>query len=287
MQFYLWSPHTMGFRSRLVTLAHRRAAAERWEFVDLVTCGLEHNLPPSAVEGCKGIPDVCQPKCLSLAFVSSPFPSSHQVATGAAALGKRPTIATFMEPLDLNAQFIATSCERVREFFKSLWVLDDGGRRADPFAHVKVLGSAAADDARVQRSWTGFKLELAGLRRLQWCWVRFDKECVPVRVLRIELRWLVASGPSMDEVCTWLSRRAKQASLVEIPSTTGSPLFNAELQSNCAGSSLQPDPFLNIINFKLPSPLVRRLLLLRLIASAFRRNRTQQLFSHVNQKIVR
>jgi hypothetical protein len=110
-------------------------------------------------------------------------------------------------------------------------------------------------------------MELSGLRRLQWCWVRFDKECVPVRVLHIELRWLVASGPSIDEVCTWLSRRAKQAGLVEIPSSTGSLLFNAELQANTAamaGISLQPDPFLNIINFKLPSPLVRRLVLLRL-----------------------
>ena len=29
----------------------------------------------------------------------------------------------------------------------------------------------------------------SGLRRQQWCWVRHDKECVPVRVLRIELRW--------------------------------------------------------------------------------------------------
>jgi hypothetical protein len=269
-QFYLWSPHTLGFRSRLVNLAHRRAAAERWEFVDLVTCGLEHNLPPSAMEGCRGIPDVCQPKCLSLAFVSSPFPASHQGATGAAATGRRRTIATFMEPLDENPPFIAASCERVREFFKSLWVLDDCGKRAEPFANVKVLGSAAADDARVQRTWAGFKLELAGLRRLQWCWVRFDKECVPVRVLRIELRWLVASGPSVDEVCTWLSRRAKQAGLVEIPSTTGSALFTAELQSNAAGSSLQPDPFLNIISFKLPSPLVRRLLLLRLITSPAR-----------------
>jgi hypothetical protein len=257
----------MGFRPRLVNLAHRRAAAERWEFVDLVTCGLEHNLPPSAMEGCRGIPDVCQPKCLSLAFVSSPFPSSYQGAMGSFAAGKRHTIATFMEPLDVNQQFITASCERVREFFKSLWVLDDCGKRAEPFANVKVLGSAAADDARVQRSWAGFKLELAGLRRLQWCWVRFDKECVPVRVLRIELRWLVASGPSMDEVCTWLSRRAKQSGLVEIPSTTGSPLFNAELQSNAAGSSLQPDPFLNIINFKLPSTLVRRLLLLRFITA--------------------
>jgi hypothetical protein len=116
----------------------------------------------------------------------------------------------------------------------------------------------------VKRTWVGFKLELAGLRRLQWCWVRFDNECVPVRVLRIELRWLVASGPSVDEVCTWISRRAKQAGLVEIPSSTGSPLFNQELQSNSAlGTSLQPDPFLNIIHFKLPSSLVRRLLLLR------------------------
>jgi hypothetical protein len=172
-----------------------------------------------------------------------------------------------MEPPDENPQFIAASSERTREFFRSLWVLDDSGKRAEPFAGVKILGSAAADDARVKRTWAGFKLELAGLRRLQWCWVRFDNECVPVRVLRIELRWLVASGPSMDEVCTWISRRAKQAGLVEIPSSTGSPLFNQELQSNAAvGTSLQPDPFLNVINFKLPSSLVRRLLLLRCLA---------------------
>jgi hypothetical protein len=254
----------MGFRSRLVNLAHRRPAAERWEFVDLVTCGLEHNLPPSAVEGCRGIPDVCQPKCLSLAFVSSPISPSLQGGLGAATAAKRHTIASFMEPPDENPQFIAASSERTREFFRSLWVLDDSGKRAEPFAGVKILGSAAADDARVKRTWAGFKLELAGLRRLQWCWVRFDNECVPVRVLRIELRWLVASGPSMDEVSTWISRRAKQAGLVEIPSSTGSPLFNQELQSNAAvGTSLQPDPFLNVINFKLPSSLVRRLLLLR------------------------
>ena len=202
------------------------------------------------------------------------------------AAGKRHTLATFMEPPDENPQFIAASCERVREFFKSLWVLDDGGKRAEPFANVKILTSAAPDDSLVQRTWDGFKLELAGLRRLQWCWVRFDKECVPVRVLRIELRWLVASGPSMDEVCTWLSRRAKQASLIEIPSSTGSPLFNAELQSNAAGSSLQPDPFLNVINFKLPSPLVRRLLLLRWATSISRCNHTFFfLFFEVQSKI--
>jgi hypothetical protein len=258
----------MGFRSREVKLAHRRAAAERWEFVDLVTCGLEQNLPPSALEGFRGIPDVCQPRCLSLAFVSSPV-LPPQGGVGAVAAAKRHTIATFMEPPDENLQFIAASSERAREFFKSLWVLDDAGKRAEPFASVNLLCSTAADDACVQRKWAGFKLELAGLRRLQWCWVRFDKECVPVRVLRIELRWLVASGPSMDEICTWLSRRAKQAGLIEIPSYTGSPLFKEELQSNMShaavavGPSLQPDPFLNIINFKLPSRLVRRMVLLR------------------------
>lgn len=268
LQFYLWSPHTMAFRSRLVNLAHRRAAAERWEFVDLVTCGLEQNLPPSALEGKRGIPDACQPRCLSLAFVSSPLPPSPQGGVAAVAAAKRPTISTFMEPPDENAQFIAASSERVREFFKSLWVLDDSGKRAEPFASVTLLG-AAADDACVRRKWEGFKLELAGLRRPQWCCVRFDKECVPVRVLRIELRWLVASGPSMDEVCTWFSRRAKQAGLIEIPSYTGTPLFNVELQSIVSnasaaeGSSLQPDPFLNVISFKLPSALVRRLLLIR------------------------